>query len=294
MSSFVVYKELRLHQEHIKTLRKDLEARDGLSRSNSHAMNDASEKIEKEIVHMVASMVDLYHTAQKSGHIDQVKWMCPYVQRAMVDTNHLPLEQRKEELLEIMYFYRTCKDTIAVDKVLQNLMQLGMVDSATKPTAADLFAESMDLFPESPVTGENGIGNSVLPRLHYLVSLGIIALMPALQIFAASKETPKLDMFNRNLLHVAAEKGYTLILEHLLNLSKSHPTFRLDIEARDAALRTPVCLAIIHGHEPTYRLLKQRGAKLDVRDNTSHSLLASAASGNHIGILKDLIDAGYA
>ncbi|KAG7009487.1 hypothetical protein G7Y79_00002g006020 [Physcia stellaris] len=210
----------------------------------------------------------------------------------MVDTDYLPPEQRKDELLGIMYFHRRCKDTMAVDKVLHNLMQLGMVDSATKPTAADLFAESMESFPQSPVTGENGIGNNVLPRLHYLVSLGIIALMPALQIFAAGKKTPKLDMFNRNLLHVAAERGYTLILEHLLNLTKSHPTFILDIEARDVALRTPMCLAVLHGHESSYRFLRRWGAKLDVRDDTSHSLLASAASGNHIGIMKDLIEAG--
>lgn len=291
MSSFMAYEKLSLHREHIETFRSDLEARNCLDQSTFETINNACKQIEREIGHMVTGMIELYHQAQNSSLVDRTMWMSPYLQRAMVDTDHLSLDDRKYVLLGIMDFYGRWKDTVAVDKVLQSLMKLNMVDSTTKPRIIELFAESMKSPPQSNVMGGNDIGNKVLPRLHRLVSLGITALVPALQEFAASGQTPKLDMFRRNLLHVAAEGGHDIILRNLLELNRSHPTLDLDIDGRDAAQRTPVCLAIVHGHESTYQLLKNWGAKLDVRDNTSHSLVASAASGNHIWILKDLIEA---
>lgn len=228
--------------------------------------------------------------AQSCGNEDQAKWMCLRVQRAMENTDQIPKEERQKEMLAILDFHQKCKDISEADSISRTLLQLGWINASTEPKVVDSFCGFVESSLEHGFVEPEVIGD-ILPHLHRLVELGDIALFSTLRAAAASGSSSKRDFLGRNLLHVAAEKGHTVLLELLLNLQRSHPSFDLDVHGRDAALRTPLYLAIHHGHESSYRLLRQWGASPHTRSAASHSPLASAASGNHLGIMEDLISA---
>lgn len=281
---FIRYDQLRVYQEHIETLRGDSPAQDSLDRSFHYA----SEPIKTELDRAVNRMIELWHQAQDTGNTDQARWMCFRVTRAIESSNNA-MEQRREELLRILEFYKGSKDVVEADRIFQVMLQHGLIDTTTVPKAAELCTSSFRAPLGYEVVDENIPGN-ILPNLHRQIELGSTALVPLLQVAAASGVIPRPDFLGRSLLHVAAEKGLVVFLEVILSLGESFPNFRLNIESRDAAHRTPLHLTIQKGHESAYQFLRQRGAKLG-RNHTSHSPLASAAGGGHIRIMEDLLKA---
>ena len=299
---------MKVRKDDVEELREDLRSQGPLELLTTHELlNAKSEPISKEIDHALNEMKSLCHQAQDRGDTDQARWMCPQVQKALEDihcnlkkdTDHflgadLALsgeEAYKNELFKSLQFHRKCRDTTEASRIFQSLLQRGWINVLTDPTATDVYTDCIEpsLANESSATRNT---DGILPPLHRLVNEGSVTLFPILQKAAANGWTPQPDFFGRTLLHVAARKGHTLLLEHLLTLGKAHPNFKLDIEARDGASRTPLYLAIHHGHESAYRLLRRNNASPHNRNAASRSALASAAGGNHVGIMEDLIAHG--
>lgn len=189
-------------------------------------------------------------------------------------------------MLDIREFHVSHNDASEADRDAQMLLQLGHKDLASVETT-DLITNSLQR--ESIDTSQF---DDILPPLHRLVSLEQEKLFPILQREAASGTVPKTDFIDRTLLHRAAERGDDRLLGEIIRLGKSYPNFKMAIEGRDGADRTALYLAVSHGHESAYCLLRRERASLKVRGRNSHSLLAMAARGNHVGIMKHLIDAG--
>ncbi|KAL8791559.1 MAG: hypothetical protein Q9195_005823 [Heterodermia aff. obscurata] len=284
MSPFVRYDQIRLYQEHIETLKRDRPAQNALDRISHHA----SEWTNTELDRAVNKMVEMWHQAQDSGNTDQARWMCPHVMRAITYSSNA-MEQKREEFLRALAFYKGTNDVVEADRIFQIMLQHGLLSTTTVPKAAELYTNPFGTPLGHEIVDENSPGN-ILPDLHRQIELGFTALNPLLQNAAASGVTPISDFYGRTLLHVAAEKGLVKLLELLLNLGTHFPKFKLNIEARDEAHRTPLHLTIHKGHESAYRFLRKRGAKLG-RNHTGYSPLASAASGGHIRMIEDMFEA---
>ena len=250
----------------------------------------AKEAVEKDMNRVLRQMVALCGQAREHGNVDRTRWMCLRLQRAMEDAQCLTDQERLYTMLEIHKFHNNCKDVSEADSIAQALLQLNCINSSSEPQATELFTSSIET-SLSRGSSETSQVDDIQPPLHRLAGLGKQALFSILNKAAASGIAPKSDFIGRTLLHVAAEKGDALLLEHLLNLGKSFPSFKLDIDGRDLARRTPLYLATSHGQESTYRLLRSWGASLEVRSGASHTLLAMAARANHIPIMEDLIEA---
>src|SRR5262249_18775902 len=66
-----------------------------------------------------------------------------------------------------------------------------------------------------------------------------------------------------------------------------------DVNARTKAGRTPLLLAAMHdGGAPTVRMLAERGAKLDVRDDMKISPLIAATMANDMATIRFLLEKG--
>jgi len=97
------------------------------------------------------------------------------------------------------------------------------------------------------------------------------------------KRTDGVDFFNRNIAHVAAEKGRIHLLKAILLPDREK------LDTRDAFHLTPLIIAVMHGHLDSCKLLIEANFKLD-RDSTGRNLLGIAVRRGHCHIMEYLLN----
>jgi cytohesin len=86
-------------------------------------------------------------------------------------------------------------------------------------------------------------------------------------------------------LHIAAYKGHVEIVKILLDRGA-------DLNAKDNTGHAPLHWAAIEGHVDVVRVLLDRGANPNAKNNTGHTPLHNAAYFGHVEIVKILLDRG--
>ena len=249
----------------------------------------AQENIEKDLQRVFEKMLTAFDHAQRHGNVGQARWICGRIEGVLKETQTdrtrcLTEAKRRDVMLKIRDFHTKYNDVSGADRTSYELLQS---DTSSESRALSLFADSIEKSLERQFA-ETAQMDDLIPPLHRLAALGNAALFPILQKAAASGSTPKRDFIGQTILHVAAAKGHTQLLEYLLDLRQSHSNFP-GIEDRDWVGRTALYLAISHGQTFAYHLLISRGASLDVRDFNGNSPLTMASTGNHHVIVEDLI-----
>ena len=275
-------------QNHVASEAQILRSQD-LEGLCSRAIQHAIENIEKDLQHVFEQMLTAFDHAQQHEKVGQARLICRRIEGVLEETRmkcaqFLPEARRKDVLLKIRDFHNKYKDASGADRISYELLQTG---TFSESRALSLFADSIEKSLEREFAETQRL-DDLIPPLHRLAAVGNPALFPILQKAAASGSTPRRDFIDQTILHVAATKGHTQLLEYLLDLRQSYSNFP-SIEDRDLAGRTALCLAISCGQTSIYDLLIGRGASLDVRDFHGNSPLTMASRGNHHVIVRDLI-----
>ena len=269
----------------------DVLQQQGLYRDEYHDISYTKRAFEEDMRSLLEQMKGLLEQAHKGGKVDRVRWMVPRLRTAINDPQLLASTERTNLLLKMKELYTIYKDVSGADSVSQDLLLSDCIDASSEPKATAIFVGSMQ------GSLERGSGTlqkleCILPRFHRLVLLGNPDTFPLLEQEAASGKTPEKDFIGQTILHIAAAKGHDALIKYVLDLRGRFPSFYMNIEERDHVGRTPVCLAISCGQWAAYRILRDRGASLDIRNQASHPPLAMATRGNHGVIMEDLIKEG--
>lgn len=203
----------------------------------------------------------------------------------MQDAQYLTKTEELGLIMRIHNLHEENKDAPEADRVRRQLLHSGLKDLLNQTELAGLFAVSIERSLR-PSPSEMNQVEETRSLLHYLAELGHAFSFPIFQKVAASGSCPGRDFIGRTLLHVAAECGHAELIEHLLDLERSHENFKLGIESRDEAGRTAVLLAISNGHYSSYQVLRKAGTCLNVRGDASHTPLAMAARTNQVGLFE--------
>lgn len=95
------------------------------------------------------------------------------------------------------------------------------------------------------------------------------------------------DPYNKTLLHMAAERGFTNVVQALMHFGATR------INAKDNSGQTSLHLAAEKGHADIVHALVTRGADRYLEDNDSHTPLYLAAKQGHREIVEQFISRGF-
>lgn len=135
--------------------------------------------------------------------------------------------------------------------------------------------------PEYP---EDAQGNSILMMLigwNPALPVGFLQCMLAREVAWLNHRNHR----GYTALHLAALRGYTRLMEHLLSAGA-------DIHASDNKGNTPLHAAAKHGCSATVRLLLSAGADIHARNNRGYTPLHIAALQGHFACCDTLLQAG--
>lgn len=245
---------------------------------------EAKKKITNLLSRSLGEMKTLGYEAESSGNLDRARWMYYRLTSALDRVEDFSSFERQDILQRIAHFYKQHGDHTEADRVVQKILCLTPSAQSTHNLGAtNLYREFMEKTLETACPNLAEFKN-ILPPLHRLVACGNDELCSHLR---SSTLEPSTDccIFGRTALHAATEKGSIKFLEQLLK-------DRVEIDPRDSFARTPLFLAASLGQETAFRYLLSRGSNLEVRDMASHSLMETAARGNHVGIMEILFDRG--
>ena len=220
--------------------------------------------------------------SDKVCNVDQYRWVYSDIMSALENVDHLEPRQIELAFDKIMSAREIAGDR-EVSPRLRKLMCTRYPHWGTEEQKAAVL---IPRGPENSASLSSSQFEDYSPLLHQVIEYGSPAMWNLFRRIGRHPSRLKTDHLGQNLVHTAAAKGDVDLLKILSDLP-------MHIDARDRYGRTPAFIAASLGQENALEFLHNKGADLSSRTYEATTILDTAATGNHVGIIWKLKALGY-
>ena len=218
----------------------------------------------------------------KACNVDQYRLVYSHIMSALENVDHLEPRQIKLAFEKII----SARELAGDNEVSPRLRKLICTRYPHCGTEEQKVAVLIPRDPENNASLSSSQSDEHFPPLHQVIEYGSPAMWNIFRRIGQHPSMLKIDHLGQNLVHAAAAKGDVDLLNILSDL-------RMPIDARDRYSRTPAFIAASLGQENALEFLHMKRADLSSRNYKATTILETAATGNHVGIIRKLKALGY-
>ncbi|KAL8905776.1 MAG: hypothetical protein Q9171_006545 [Xanthocarpia ochracea] len=220
--------------------------------------------------------------SDKACNVDQYRWVYSHIMSALENVDHFDPRQIDLAFEKIM----SAREFAGDSEVSPRLRKLMCTRCPHWGTEEQKVAVLIPRGPENSASLSSSQFEDYFPLLHQVIEYGSPAIWNLFRRIGQHPSRLKTDHLGQNLVHAAAAKGDVDLLKILSDLP-------MHIDARDRYGRTPAFIAASLGKENALEFLHNKGADLSSRTYEATTILDTAATGNHVGIIWKLKALGY-
>ncbi|KAL8916860.1 MAG: hypothetical protein Q9172_006077 [Xanthocarpia lactea] len=214
--------------------------------------------------------------------LDQYRWVYSHIMSALENVDHFEPRQIESAFEKII----SAREFAGDSEVSPRLRKLICTRYPHWGTEEQKVAVLISRGLENSAGLSSSQSEEYFPLLHQVIEYGSPAIWNLFRRIGQHPSRLKTDHLGQNLVHAAAAKGDVDLLKILSDLP-------MHIDARDRYGRTPAFIAASLGQENALEFLHRNGADLSSRTYEATTILDTAATGNHVGIIWKLKELGY-